>query len=499
MSGAPGGRAARSTRAVPTTVGRDGARHPQPRPPRRARRRACARSPSGAYADRALHGEARDLDAARPRAGQAARLRHGPAAPHARPRHRRRTSTASSTRACAPRCSSGSSSCCSSTASPTTPRSPRRSSWPSPAPATGSSTPCCAASQREGVELPSDDDAGGRGDPPLAPASGSSSCGGTGSGPTRPARCWRPTTSRPSSRCASTRWPSTYDARRRRRPPRGRGDRRRRARSTRSRHPGYAAGAFTPQSRAGQLVARAVEPQPGERVLDLCAAPGGKTTHLAALMGGEGEVVAVERHPSAPRALQRTCARMRARNVTVVTPTRRRPTAPRGFDRVLLDPPCSGLGTLRSHPDLRWRDDARRPIDAPGRRAGRDPARGARARWRPGARSSTRVCTLSPRRGAPACARRRAAHASRTAMAPTASILPAMEAEVTSGCSARPAASRGCGPRTWPGRYRCVYCLHRFELRSVCPDCGEHSTIVRMSSTATLTCNHCEGSMLVEV
>jgi primosomal protein N' len=50
-----------------------------------------------------------------------------------------------------------------------------------------------------------------------------------------------------------------------------------------------------------------------------------------------------------------------------------------------------------------------------------------------------------------------------------------------------------------PGRYRCVYCLHRFELRSVCPDCGEHSTIVRMSSTATTVCNHCGGSMLVEV
>ena len=48
------------------------------------------------------------------------------------------------------------------------------------------------------------------------------------------------------------------------------------------------------------------------------------------------------------------------------------------------------------------------------------------------------------------------------------------------------AASPGCGRRTSPGRYRCVYCLHRFELRSVCPDCGEHSTIVRMSSTATI-------------
>ena len=47
-----------------------------------------------------------------------------------------------------------------------------------------------------------------------------------------------------------------------------------------------------------------------------------------------------------------------------------------------------------------------------------------------------------------------------------------------------------------PGRYRCVYCLHRFELRSVCPDCGEHSTIVRMSSTDLYQCNHCRSSML---
>ena len=54
-------------------------------------------------------------------------------------------------------------------------------------------------------------------------------------------------------------------------------------------------------------------------------------------------------------------------------------------------------------------------------------------------------------------------------------------------------------PSNLAGRYRCVNCLHRFELRSVCPDCGEHSTIVRMSSTAILTCNNCDGSMLVEI
>ena len=65
--------------------------------------------------------------------------------------------------------------------------------------------------------------------------------------------------------------------------------------------------------------------------------------------------------------------------------------------------------------------------------------------------------------------------------------------------SARTAASRGCGRRNLPGRYRCVYCLHRFELTSVCPNCGEHSTIVRMSSTAIMKCNNCGDSMLQAV
>lgn len=51
-------------------------------------------------------------------------------------------------------------------------------------------------------------------------------------------------------------------------------------------------------------------------------------------------------------------------------------------------------------------------------------------------------------------------------------------------------------PTAAPGRYHCLRCLSRFELTSVCPDCGEHSTIVRMSSTAIVECNHCKGSML---
>jgi 16S rRNA (cytosine967-C5)-methyltransferase len=120
-------------------------------------------------------------------------------------------------------------------------------------------------------------------------------------------------------------------------------------------HPLWRAGAFMPQSRSSQAVARAVDPQPGERILDLCAAPGGKTTHLAALMGDEGEIVSVERHPGRAEALRATCVRMGARSVRVdvADAGARRDDGP--FDRVLADPPCSGLGTLQARPDLRWR------------------------------------------------------------------------------------------------------------------------------------------------
>ncbi len=115
-------------------------------------------------------------------------------------------------------------------------------------------------------------------------------------------------------------------------------------------------GAFVAQSRGAMLVARALGPEPGETVLDLCAAPGNKTTHLAALMSGQGRIVAVERDRRRAGALVRTAQRLHADNVHVeladaATP---RPEGP-VFDRVLVDPPCSGLGTLQARPDLRWR------------------------------------------------------------------------------------------------------------------------------------------------
>jgi 16S rRNA (cytosine967-C5)-methyltransferase len=120
--------------------------------------------------------------------------------------------------------------------------------------------------------------------------------------------------------------------------------------------PLWRSGAFLAQSRAAMLVARALDPQPGERVLDLCAAPGGKTTHLAALMQGRGEVVAVELKQRRAAELQQAARRLRAGNVRVEladAAVARKHEAP--FDRVLVDPPCSGLGTLQARADLRWR------------------------------------------------------------------------------------------------------------------------------------------------
>jgi 16S rRNA (cytosine967-C5)-methyltransferase len=163
-------------------------------------------------------------------------------------------------------------------------------------------------------------------------------------------------------------------------------------------HPLYAAGAITPQSRASQRVARAVDPRPGERILDLCAAPGGKTTHLAALMGDRGEIVAVERHPQRAKALAAQAQRMHATSVrTVVADAKEVTAASLGgrFDRVLVDPPCSGLGTLRTHPDLRWRASPR-AIEAL-RREQEAIVAAARAVLAPGGRLVYSTCTLSPR------------------------------------------------------------------------------------------------------
>jgi 16S rRNA (cytosine967-C5)-methyltransferase len=153
-------------------------------------------------------------------------------------------------------------------------------------------------------------------------------------------------------------------------------------------------GAFLAQSRGAMLVARALAPRGGDRVLDLCSAPGGKATHLAALMDDAGEVVAVERNPRRAGALARTVERLGVHNVRVelADAAAARPEGP-AFDCVLVDPPCSGLGTLQARADLRWRigPDA---IAAMARSQAEILAAGANA-LRPGGLLVYSTCTVS--------------------------------------------------------------------------------------------------------
>ncbi len=119
-----------------------------------------------------------------------------------------------------------------------------------------------------------------------------------------------------------------------------------------------AAGVVVPQSRASALVAEVLAPEPGERVLDLCAGPGIKAGQVAAALGGKGAgLVAVERDPGRARELRELLDLLGASAATVVREDATGPPPAGPFDAVLVDPPCSGLGTLASRPDARWRRD----------------------------------------------------------------------------------------------------------------------------------------------
>jgi 16S rRNA (cytosine967-C5)-methyltransferase len=142
-------------------------------------------------------------------------------------------------------------------------------------------------------------------------------------------------------------------------------------------------GLVWPQSRGSQLAGLAVGARDGERTLDVCAAPGGKSTMLA------GEVVAVEKHEGRARELQANADLLGATNVTVVNADGLElPAELAGFDHALVDAPCSGLGVLARRPDLRWRAKPLPELQLALLRA-------AAERVRPGGTLTYSVCTLN--------------------------------------------------------------------------------------------------------
>ncbi|MBS0150198.1 MAG: 16S rRNA (cytosine(967)-C(5))-methyltransferase RsmB [Nitrospira sp.] len=127
--------------------------------------------------------------------------------------------------------------------------------------------------------------------------------------------------------------------------------------------PGFEAGDYYVEDEAAQLIPSILAPQPGESILDVCAAPGGKATHLAELMGDRGAIVALDLKPSRLELLRGNCRRLGLHCIVPIVGDARRPsdwpidrTVSRHaglpiFDSILVDAPCSGLGVLRRHPE----------------------------------------------------------------------------------------------------------------------------------------------------
>ena len=120
--------------------------------------------------------------------------------------------------------------------------------------------------------------------------------------------------------------------------------------------PGFKDGWWVVQDASAQLVGHLLDPQPGEVIVDACAAPGGKTTHIAELIQDRGTVWAGDRNASRLRKLKENAQRLNLHSIQICTgDSRNLPQFYNAADRVLLDAPCSGLGTLHRHADARWR------------------------------------------------------------------------------------------------------------------------------------------------
>ena len=123
--------------------------------------------------------------------------------------------------------------------------------------------------------------------------------------------------------------------------------------------PGFNEGWWTVQDASAQLVTYLLNPQPGETIIDACAAPGGKTTHIAELMGDRGKIWAGDRAVSRLKKLKQNASRLELTSIsTLAGDCREFGQLVNTGDRVLLDVPCSGLGTLHRRADARWRQTA---------------------------------------------------------------------------------------------------------------------------------------------
>jgi 16S rRNA (cytosine967-C5)-methyltransferase len=156
--------------------------------------------------------------------------------------------------------------------------------------------------------------------------------------------------------------------------------------------PAWREGRIAFQSEAAQLIAPLLAPSPGMRLLDACAAPGGKTAHLAALRGRGGLLVALDARAAGIRRVRAEAFRLGA-DVAALAADARRPPLRATFDGVLVDAPCSGLGTLSRHPEVRWR---RRAEDIPRlAELQRELLDGVAPLVRPGGLLVYAVCTLT--------------------------------------------------------------------------------------------------------
>ncbi len=111
------------------------------------------------------------------------------------------------------------------------------------------------------------------------------------------------------------------------------------------------------QDEASQLVAEMLDARPGDRVLDLCAAPGGKTTLIADRAADNAFIIAADRSAARMATITTTAAlhQLGSINTTLLDAGDKLPFVPQSFDRILVDAPCSGTGTLRRNPEIRWR------------------------------------------------------------------------------------------------------------------------------------------------